>query len=145
VIPDWALKYLGETEVAETDPLAEEPISWGKRVVEKIPEDLFDSLRSRCEMVCNYPDWYLIGSRVQFADLMIKHGGVRFVGVGPGGGFKWVRFADGSTWGSPSLRTGAIKELAMNPRLGVKCDKDGREGGELPRIPRRTIGRAGKK
>ena len=139
MIPDWAERFLAETGVAERDPRSDEPIAWGRRVVEEIPEDQFDILKGRCHMACVFPDWYLIEKRLQFADLLMKHGGVRAIGLGPGGGFKWVRFADDSLWGHISFKSGAVRELEMSPRLLVKCDKDGNEKGKGPRIPRRTI------
>lgn len=139
MIPDWAERFLAETGVAEYDPRSEKPVAWGRRVIEEIPEDQFDILKSRCEMKCVFPDWYLIEKRMQFSDLLMKHGGVRFIGLGPSGGFKWVRFADGSTWGHISFKGGALRELEMNPRLLVKCDKDGKEKGKAARIPKRTI------
>lgn len=139
MIPEWAERFLAETGEAEFDPRAEVPIAWGRRVVEEIPEDQFDILRGRCEMKCVFPDWFIIEKRVQFADLLMKHGGVRAIGLGPGGGFKWVTFADGAIYGHLSFKTGALRELEMNPRLLVKCDKDGNEQGKAPRIPKRTI------
>lgn len=139
MIPEWAERHLAETGVAEVDPRSGEPIAWGRQVVEEISEDFFDMLRARYEMACIYPDWFLVEKRVQFADLLMKHGGVRAIGLGPGGGFKWVRFEDGSIWGHLSFKSGALRELEMNPRLLVKCDKDGNEKGKGPRIPRRTI------
>jgi hypothetical protein len=138
-VPEWAERFLAETGVADVDPRSGEPVAWGRRVVEEIPEDQFDILRGRCEMTCVYPDWYLIEKRLQFADLLMKHGAVRAVGLGPGGGFKWVRFADGAVWGHLSLKSGALRELELNNRLLVRCDKDGNEKGKSPRIPRRTI------
>jgi len=144
VNPTWADRFLSETDIAEHDPKSGEPIAWGRRVIEEIPEDLFDDLKARCEMACIFPDWYLVEKRVQFADLMMKHGGVRFVGLGPGGGFKWVRFADGSTWGHSSWRTGALAELHKRPRMLVKCDKEGNEENGGPRIPRVAKGRSSK-
>jgi len=139
MIPEWAERFLAESGVAEYDPRSGEPIAWGRRLVEEIPEDQFDILRGRCEMACVYPDWYIIEKRTQFADLLMKHGGIRAVGLGPGGGFKWVRFADGAMYGHLSFKTGVLRELEMNPRLLVKCDKDGNEKGNEPRVPRRTI------
>ena len=144
MIPDWADKYLAETGVAEYDPRSEKPVAWGRRVVEEIPEDLFDILRERHEMKCVYPDWFLIEKRIQFADLLMKHGAVRAVGLGPAGGFKWVRFEDDSLWGHISLKSGALRELELNSRLLVRCDKDGNEKGKAPRVPRRTIVRTSK-
>lgn len=140
-LPDWADRFLGETGVAEYDPRADKPVSWGRRVEEEIPEDMFDILKGRCELKCVFPDWFVVEKKLEFADLLMKHGGVRAIGVGPGGGFKWVRFADDSVWGHPNFRTGAIRELELNPRLKVACDKDGNEKGKAPRIPRRTIAR----
>jgi len=139
MIPDWAERFLGETGEAEFDPRSEKAIAWGRQVIEEIPEDLFDILREKCEMRYVYPDWFLIEKRLQFADLLMKHGGVRAVGLGPSGGFKWVRFADDSLWGHPSFRNGALRETNLNPRLVVKCDKDGNEKGRVPRIPKRAI------
>jgi len=141
MIPDWAERFLGETGVAEYDPRSEQPVAWGRQVIEEIPEDLFDALRGRCEMACVFPDWFLIEKRVQFSDLMMKHGGVRAIGLGPGGGFKWVMFADNTMWGHPSFKMAAIRELGLNPRLVVKCDKDGNEKGSEPRVPRMAVGR----
>lgn len=141
MIPEWADKYLAETGVAEEDPRSGSPVAWGRRVVEEIPEDLFDILRSRCEMRCVYPDWFLIEKRTEFADLLMRHGGVRAVGLGPGRGFKWVRFADGAVYGHLHFKTGALRELELNSRLHVKCDKDGNEHGRAPRIERRAVGR----
>lgn len=143
-VPEWAERFLGETGEADYDPRSGEAVAWGRQVIEEIPEDLFDALRGRCEMACVYPDWFLIEKRLQFSDLMMKHGAVRSVGIGPGGGFKWVRFDDGSIWGHSSFRTGALRELEMKPRIAVKCDKDGNEKGDLPRVPRRTIIRTSK-
>ena len=140
-VPEWAEKFLDETGVAEVDPRSNKPVAWGRRVMQKIPEDQFDILRGRCEMKCVYPDWFLVEKRLEFADLLMSHGGVRAVGLGPGGGFKWVRFADDSVWGHSHFRDGALRELEMNSRLLVKCDKDGNEKGKAPRIPRRTIAR----
>jgi hypothetical protein len=140
IIPDWAERFLGETGVAEYDPRSGKPIAWGRQVIAEIPEDLFDALRGRCEMACVYPEWFLIEKRVHFADLLMSHGGVRAVGLGPSGGFKWVRFADDTMWGHVSFREGAHKELLLNPRLHVKCDKDGNENGKDPRIPRKVWG-----
>ena len=144
MIPDWTERFLGATGIAEYDPRSAMPVAWGRQVIEEIPEDLFEDLRSRCEMACIFPNWFLIERRVQFADLLMQHGGLRAVGVGPGGGFKWVRFSDGSTWGHPSFKTGALKEVELRPRLVVKCDKDGNEAGQEPRIPRRAVGRPGR-
>jgi hypothetical protein len=144
MIPEWAEKYLAETGIAETDPRSEKPVAWGRRVIEEIPEDQFDILRARCEMACVFPDWFLIEKRLCFADLLMAHGGLRSVGLGPGGGFKWVCFADGSIWGHGSFRDEAKRQVEMNSRLHVKCDKDGNEKGKAPRIPRRTINRISK-
>jgi hypothetical protein len=139
MIPEWAEKFLAETGVAERDPKSDEPVAWGRRVVQEIPEDQFDILRGRCEMACVFPDWFIIEKRLQFADLLMKHGGVRAVGLGPGGGFKWVRFADGAIWGHLHFKSGALRELEMNSRLLIKCDKDGNEKGKAPRIDRKAI------
>jgi hypothetical protein len=141
MIPEWAESFLGVEEPAEMDPVAGEPVSWGRRVVTQMSEEQFTELRGRCDVVCFFPDWYVVTKRLQFSDLLMAHGPVRAVGVGPGGGFKWVRFDDGSTWGCTSLAIGARRELSMSPRLRVKCDPDGKEAGAEPRIPRRAMGR----
>lgn len=139
MIPEWAEKYLAETGEAEFDPRSDKPVAWGRRLIQEVPEDLFDTLKGRVEMTCVYPDWFVIEKRLSFADLLMKHGGVRAVGLGPGGGFKWVRFADGAEWGHPTFRNEAKRQVEMNSRLHVKCDKEGNEKGKAPRIPRRTI------
>lgn len=138
-VPDWAERFLAETGVADVDPRSGEPVAWGRRVVEEIPEDQFDILRGRCEVACVYPDWFVVEKRLQFADLMMAHGPARAVGLGPGGGFKWVRFEDGSLWGHMQFKSGALHQLEVSPRILVKCDKDGNEKGKAPRVPRRTI------
>jgi hypothetical protein len=143
MIPEWAEKHLAETGEAEFDPKSDKPVAWGRRVISEIPEDLFDILRGKVDMACVFPDWFIIEKRLHFADLLMAHGGLRFVGLGPGGGFKWVKFADGAIWGHGSFRDEAKRQVEMNPRLHVKCDKDGNEKGKAPRIPRRTIGRRG--
>jgi len=142
MIPEWALKYLGEEGVAETDPKSGWPIAWGRQVIEDIPEDRFDDLRGRIEVTCVFPDWFVVERRLQFSDLLMKHGGVRQIGLGPGGGFKWVVFADDSKWGHLSFKNGALREIEKNERLHVKCDKDGNELEGGPRQPRRAMGRA---
>jgi len=144
MIPDWADRFLAETGIADVDPRSGEPVAWDRRVIEEIPEDLFDALRARCEMACVFPDWFLIERRIQFADLMMRHGGVTCVGLGPGGGFKWVRFVDGSTWGHMTFKTGALKQLEMSPRKLVRCDKEGNENKCGPRTPRIAVGRPSK-
>ena len=139
MIPELADRFLSETGVAEYDSYSNKPIAWGRQVIEEIPEDLFDSLRARCEVSCIYPDWFVVERRVQFADLMMNNGGVSLVGLGPGGGFKWVKFADGNIYGNCHFKTGALKQLELNPRLLVKCDRDGKESGKVLRIPRQAI------
>ncbi len=141
MIPDWAESHLGEVEPAEQDPVAGKPISWGRPVIIEFQEEQFADLRGRCEVVCVYPTWYIITKRIQFADLLMEHGPVRAIGVGPGGGFKWVRLEDKSVWGHASFANRAKMELTMSARLAVKCDADGKEAGAAPRIPRRVIGR----
>jgi len=144
MVPEWAERFLGEHGEAEHDPRSGLPVAWGREVVEEIPEDLFDTLRSRCEMSCVYPQWFLIEKRWHFSDILMTHGGVRAVGVGPGGGFKWLKVEDGTIWGHSSFRSGAIEWLERNQRLLVKCDKEGNEKGKAPRIPRVSIGRGRK-
>ena len=142
MVPDWALKFLGPEGVADRDPRSSKPMAWGRRVVSEIPESLFNVLRGTCDVACVYPDWFVVERRVEFADLVMAHGPVKLVGLGPAGGFKWVRFEDGSTWGHSSLRTEAQRQASMNPRIAVRCDKDGNERGTEPRVPRRAIGRS---
>lgn len=141
MIPVWAEQYLGPEEQAETDTVSGEPVSWGRPVIMDVPEEQFAELRGRCEVICVYPTWFVVTRRIQFSDMLMAHGPVRAVGVGPGGGFKWVRFDDGSIFGHSSFSVGARRELGLNPKLMVKCDAAGKEAGAEPRIPRRAIGR----
>lgn len=142
MIPEWAERFLGEEGEAEFDPRSGEAIAWGRRLEEEIPEDLFDALKGKCEMRCVFPDWFVVLKRRDFAELLMANGGVRAVGVGPGGGFKWVRFANDSVWGHTSFRSGALRELEKSPRLKVACDKDGKEkGAGGHRTEKRIIGR----
>jgi hypothetical protein len=142
MIPEWASRFLGESDIAEYDPRSGEPVAWGREVIEKIPEDLFDAMKAQCDMECVFPKWYLVEKRLEFADVLMKCGGVRAVGLGPGGGFKWVRMADDTTWGHRIFKTGALEWLERNPRLLVRCDKDGNEKGKAARIPRVSMGRS---
>lgn len=140
MIPDWAERFLSEQGEADYDPVSGEAVAWGRRIIEEVPEDLFDMLRERCEVACVYPDWYVIEKRKQFADLMMEHGAVKLVGLGPGGGFKWVTFSDDTTWGHSQFKHGAVKQAELNPRRVVKCDKDGNEKRGKSRVPRRATG-----
>jgi hypothetical protein len=140
MIPEWAEKYLGEDGVADIDPRSGEPVAWGRQVISQIPEGLFDKLRGEVDLVCIHPGWYVIERRIQYDEIAALHGGVKTVGVGPSGGFKWVQFADGTLWGHKYFRDGSMKEAVKNARLVVKCDKDGNEKGVEPRLPRLTVG-----
>jgi hypothetical protein len=142
MIPDWAEKYLDEMTEAEYDSRSGEPISWGRKIISEMPEDMFTSFREICEVICVYPDWFVIEKRIQFSDLLMRNGPVRAVGLGPSGGFKWVKFDNGSIWGHSSFKSGVLKQVESNPRLIVKCDKDGNEKGESARVPRVAIGRS---
>ena len=144
MIPDWAERFFGESRIAEYDLKSGEAVSWGRQVIAEIPDDLFDNLKAGYEMACIFPDWFLIEKRLQFADLLMSHGGVRFVGLGPSGGFKWVTFADDSSWSHLTFKTGALKQLNLNHHLLVKCNKEGDKIGGGPRLPFKVFGRASK-
>ena len=140
MIPEWAEQYLGAEGVAETDPRSREPVAWGRQVVSQIPEGLFERLRGEVELVCIYPDWFVVERRLPFEDLIKARGAPKAVGVGPSGGYKWMRLGDDSMWAHSSFREFAMREVRINPRLVVKCDKDGYEKGNEFRVPRVAVG-----
>ena len=140
MIPEWAEQYLGAEGVAEVDPHSREPIAWGRQVVSQIPEGLFEKLRGEVDLVCIYPDWFVVERRLPFEDLIKARGVIKAVGVGPSGGYKWLRLGDDSMWAHKSFRDFAMREVRINPRLVVKCDKDGYEKGNEFRVPRVAVG-----
>lgn len=140
MIPEWAIEYLGAEGVAEVDSRSGESVAWGRQVTKEIPEGLFEKLRGEVDLVCVPPDWFVVERRLSFGELLQARGIVRAIGVGPSGGFKWVRLADNSVWSHKNFRDGVMKEARLNPRLIVKCDKDGYEKGNELRLPRLTVG-----
>jgi len=140
MIPEWAEIYLGAEGVAEIDPRSGEPVAWGRQVTSQMPEGLFDRLRGEVEMVCVFPDWFVIERRLPVDDVIKAHGAIKAVGIGPSGGYKWMRLGDDSMWGHKSFRDFSMREVRINPRLVVKCDKDGYEKGTEFRVPRVAVG-----
>lgn len=142
MLPEIVSKYIGKTSPAETDPSAGEVISWGKKIDKDIPDHLFEVIKNHCQVVCLFPDWYIIEKRMDFADLLRGHGKPKEVGVGPSGGFKWVKMTDDTVWSSSVFKIGAMRFLELNPRMRVSCDRDGNERGKVNRIPRVVSGKS---
>jgi len=132
-------RYLGDEEVAEVDPVSGRPVSWGRPFVEQMSEGDFDLFRAGNDVVCVYPRWFVITKRICFADLLMRHGRVQAVGLGPSGGFKWVELADGSRYGHRSFRAPVLDVAQSITVRKVRCDKN---GAEEKRTPARTVGRA---
>jgi hypothetical protein len=133
-------RNLGEDECVEYDPLSGIEFIWGREILAPLPEPEFDDLRDRKKIMCVHPDWFYVTRTVTMDDLVAKHGDILQVGLGPSGGFKWVRFQDRAMHGHRSLRPAAKEWAAARPRFAVKCDKLGNEINP----PRRVMGRSGR-
>jgi len=136
---DFSDALSDEEEVAQYDPVSKQPVVWGNRVVYRMTEQDFDHLRIQHEVISRQEMdtvYFVVTKRIDWAMLIAKHGPPVQVGVGPRGGFKWVRMTDDTYWGHAQFREGAQKWAKKHPRFKVKCSKDGKS----LQPARRTLG-----
>ena len=132
---------MGDEEIAEYDPISEQPVIWGRRITRWLTEQEFDHLKLQHDVVTRQEIetvYFVVSKRIEWDALCATHGQPVQVGLGPRGGFKWVRMTNDTIWGHREFRVGAQAWVKNYPRFRVKCTKDGNS----LQPSRRTIGRS---
>lgn len=141
---DFSDALSDEEEVAEYDPVSKKPVVWGKRIIRHLTQcdfehlKLFNDVITRQEMDTVY---FVVTRKLEWDELIAKHGQPIQVGTGPRGGFKWVRMTDDTHWGHANFRRSSLVWVKNYSRFRIKCNKEGKS----LQPPRRTTGRSGKK
>lgn len=84
---------LNETDISEYgictyDSYCGEPTGWGYKILKHLGPDIFNALSEQGEMVCIYPEWFLVTKRLTKEEAIAKYGEITDTKIGPRGGFK---------------------------------------------------------
>jgi hypothetical protein len=134
---------MGDEEVAVHDPKSNKPVIWGRRITRWLNRQDFDHLSLQHEVVTVMEMdtvYFVVTRKLDWDKLIGKHGQPIQVGLGPRGGFKWVRMTDDTYWSHAQYRKDSQEWAKNYPRFIVKCGKEG----ESLAPSRRTVGRSGK-
>jgi len=130
---------LGPEQEVDADPLSGDVIFVGRLIHERIPEADFAELQKNHDVHYIRGQWHLITKKTMISDLILRHGKVTRVGLGPVDGFKWIQFADRTICCHSSLAKEAKAIAQAEDVERVRCNK---EGIEVPRIPKVARGKA---
>lgn len=92
--PEGFEDCLSNYDVQLFDSYCGKPIGWGFRIIRIMGEEKFRSLGQFGNLVCNYPDWYLITKTLWKEEAEELYGPITNIELGPRGGFKSMTFGE---------------------------------------------------
>ena len=93
-IPEDLKKYLGSYGEQLFDGWSGEPVCWGYPIVSRAGKENWKRLGQLGELMCSYPNWYLITKKLTREEAIEKYGAITDEEFGPRGGWKSVTFGD---------------------------------------------------
>lgn len=95
-IPEKFLPFISPvSEPLLFDSYCGEPVSWGKRIIRHLGEDLFDELRRECPVECiDVGEWFIVDKTLNRQEAIEKYGPITNEELGPRGGFRSVTFGN---------------------------------------------------